>query len=231
MVTRACVYKDCDFYQSANCQKVRPLFSCSKNPERARIWRENGRVHPKIPPQQLLMCSKHFDPSFISMTKNRALLVGEAVPYPYKEPETVTTLDQVLQFEAEDFDQVASTSTAQENYYISLNDDEQSIITVESTTKSKDKKDICLESSSPKRSKKSPTVPAVKETPSDSKEKVSNDDGIDTSEVSLFNFKGEQYVQMSLEYYLKEKRELADQLKVYKEILRSIKKQISPLDV
>ncbi|KAH8330183.1 hypothetical protein KR074_011181 [Drosophila pseudoananassae] len=231
MVTRACVYKDCDFYQSANCQKVRPLFSCSKNPERARIWRERGRVHPKIPPQQLLMCSKHFDPSFISITKNRALLVGEAVPYPYEEPETATTVEQDLELEAEDFDQVASTSNTQENYYISLNDDEQNIITVESTTKSKDK-NICLESSSsPKRSKKSPSIPAAKETPSDLKEKKSNDDGIDTSEVSLFNFKGEQYVQMSLEFYLKEKRELADKLKIYKETLRSIKKQVSTLDV
>lgn len=49
--------------------------------------------------------------------------------------------------------------------------------------------------------------------------------------MSLFKFKGQQYVQMSLEFYLKEKRELVNKLKMYKEALKSIKKQVSTLDV
>ncbi|KAH8313439.1 hypothetical protein KR067_005740 [Drosophila pandora] len=231
MVTRSCVYKGCDFFQISNCKHGRVLFSCTKDPERAKIWRENGKVHPKISAQQLLMCAKHFDPLFISTTKNRTLLVGEAVPYPYEEPDPVTAAEQELEIEAEVFDQVASTSTSQENYYISLNDDEQSIITVESTTKNKDTRDICLEPSSPKRSKKSPNLTSIADEPSDSKTNDSNDDAIDTSEVSLFKFKGEQYVQMSLEFYLKEKRELLAKLKIYKDTLKSIKNNVSKLDV
>lgn len=139
MSTRACVYKDCDFFQATNCKHSRALFSCPKNPERAKIWRENGKVHPKLPAHLLLMCAKHFDPIFISTTKNRTLLVGEAVPYPYEARDSV---EQELEVEAEVLDQVASTSASQENYFISLNDDEQSIITVESTTKNKDQSEL-----------------------------------------------------------------------------------------
>lgn len=56
-------------------------------------------------------------------------------------------------------------------------------------------------------------------------------DNIDTTEVSVFNFKGQEYVQMSMEYYLQEKRKMAKLLQDYKNALRSIKKHISHLDL
>lgn len=52
---------------------------------------------------------------------------------------------------------------------------------------------------------------------------------IDTSEVSIFKFKGEQYVQMSREYYLQEKRQLMEQLSSYKRTVANIRKQLMAL--
>lgn len=64
----------------------------------------------------------------------------------------------------------------------------------------------------------------------DEEEPVADDDQlIDDSEVSIFKFKGEQYVQMSREYYLQEKRQLLEQLRSYKRTLANIKMELMPL--
>lgn len=53
---------------------------------------------------------------------------------------------------------------------------------------------------------------------------------IDANEVSIFRIKGEQYVQMSRDYYLQEKRQLMEQLRSYKHILSNIRRQLAPLE-
>lgn len=53
---------------------------------------------------------------------------------------------------------------------------------------------------------------------------------IDANEVSIFRIKGEQYVQMSRDYYLQEKRQLTEQLRTYKHILNKIRRQLAPLE-
>lgn len=58
-----------------------------------------------------------------------------------------------------------------------------------------------------------------------------NIEAIDTSEVSVFNFKGQEYVQMSMEFYMREKRMVAELLRKYRETLRNIKDQVFNLDV
>ncbi|KAH8418441.1 hypothetical protein KR009_003880 [Drosophila setifemur] len=230
MVTRACVYKDCEYYYSVHDTKGRTLFAFPKNTERARIWHENGKVHPKIPPNQLYMCSQHFDPAFISASKSRTLLVGEAIPYPY--PKRDPDGDPEPDAESEEaFQQVASTSS-QGNYYINLSDDELSINTVGSTTKSKASEGD-LQLPTPKRAKDSVNIISLAKTkhPLPADHAPDNVGSIDTSEVSVFNFKGHEYVQMSLVYYLKEKHQMAAMLKEYKNTLRNIKAQVSRLDV
>jgi len=81
-------------------------------------------VHPKIPQTQLYLCSIHFDPKFISSSKNRTLLVGEAVPYRYGEkgPDTEDQPEQVA-------------STSQESYFINLSDDKVTINSVDTTSR------------------------------------------------------------------------------------------------
>lgn len=53
---------------------------------------------------------------------------------------------------------------------------------------------------------------------------------IDTSAVSVFQIRGEQYVQMSQDYYLHEKRQLMEQIRRYKHILSNIRTQLEPLE-
>ncbi|XP_044313093.1 uncharacterized protein LOC123037261 [Drosophila rhopaloa] len=234
MVTRTCAYKDCEYYYALHDNghtKQRTLFAFPKQPERARVWRVNGRVHPKIPQNQLFMCSSHFDRKFISSSKQRTLLVGEALPFPYEERDPVPEAD---------LQQVASTS--QESYYINLSDDELSINTVDTTsiTKTVDP-DLDLDIEPPPA--KCPKMPSIvlskkdtsKAHPCPAAKPVSieedNMETIDTSEVTVFNFKGEEFVQMSMEYYMSEKRRMNDLLKNYKNALSSIKKQLSELDL
>ncbi|XP_017046010.1 uncharacterized protein LOC108091369 [Drosophila ficusphila] len=233
MSTRTCAYKDCEYYYDIHdnaLTKGRTLFAFPKQNERAKIWHKNGRVHPKIPQNQLFMCSLHFDRKFISSSKNRTLLVGEAVPYPYQERDSEPE---------EELQQVASTS--QERYFINLSDDELSI-NVDTTSKQNtlDKElDFELEAPLAKRPKSTVAAPSVKDTPPEapslaaepSSIKLDLIEAIDISEVSVFNFKGQEYVQMSMEYYLNEKRKLVELLKDYKAALRSIKSHVSQLDL
>ncbi|XP_033162645.1 uncharacterized protein LOC117142649 isoform X1 [Drosophila mauritiana] len=231
MTTRSCAYKDCEYYYVGHenaLTKGRTMFAFPKQPHRARIWHANGQVHPKIPHSQLFMCSLHFDRKFISSSKNRTLLVGEAVPYPYEESSTKPE---------EEPQQVASTS--HESYYINLSDDELSINNVDTTsitTTLKKDLDIVHDSPPQKRPKESSIVialeEAVKTEPKSNAGRVrAEPDNIDTTEVSVFNFKGQEYVQMSMEYYLEEKRKMAELLQDYRNALRSIKTHVSHLDL
>ncbi|XP_065721493.2 uncharacterized protein Dlip2 [Drosophila suzukii] len=231
MGTRSCAYKNCEYYYSThdNTQsKGRALFAFPKQPERARIWHENGQVHPKIPQTQLYLCSTHFDPKFISSSKNRTLLVGEAVPYRYGEkgPDTEDQPEQVA-------------STSQESYFINLSDDKVTINSVDTTSRTNPpESDHDHEALPAKRAKESQSTigRSVKKTPktdpSSTEAPVSVEPGIiDTSEVSVFTFKGQEYVQMSMEYYLKEQRKMAELLENYKNALRAIKEHVSELDL
>ncbi|EDW95679.1 uncharacterized protein Dyak_GE25341 [Drosophila yakuba] len=232
MTTRSCAYKDCEYYYVGHdnaLAKGRTLFAFPKQPQRARIWHENGQVHPKIPLSQLFMCSLHFDRKFISSSKNRTLLVGEAVPYPYKESSPKPE---------EEPQQVASTS--HESYYINLSDDELSINNVDTTSITTTlKKDLDIVADIPpvKRPKESSIVIALRETaktepnPNAERLRVEDQDNVDTSEVSVFNFKGQEYVQMSMEYYLQEKRKMAELLQDYRNVLKTIKAHVSHLDL
>ncbi|EDW34296.1 GL22174 [Drosophila persimilis] len=221
MASRVCTYKDCENYYLINDSTSTTLFAPPKQPERAQIWRKNGRVHPKIPPHKMFMCFEHFDKKYISCSKNRKILVGEAVPYPYEgspEPE-----------EAEALEQVASTSS-QESYFINLIDsDELSINNVESTTGI----EISLAPPSTKRSRTTVELIPLSEPPAKQEPSVVEDQAIDPTEVSTFIFKGEEYVQMSKSYYMREKREIAQQLRQYKTILKNIKEyfQDESLDI
>ncbi|XP_043946946.1 uncharacterized protein LOC108032918 [Drosophila biarmipes] len=231
MATRSCAYKDCEYYYAlrGNTQP-RSMFAFPKQAERARIWHENGQVHPKIPQTQLFMCASHFDRKFISSSKNRTLLVGEAVPFPYGKTDPDPE---------EEPEQVASTS--QESYLINLSDDEVSINSVDTTSRTnppETEPHRDLKAPSTKRSRESTLTihPSEKEAPkadpSPTEAHVSVEPSIiDTSEVSVFTFKGQEYVQMSMDYYLKEKQMMAELLNNYRNALRSIKGHVSQLDL
>ncbi|BFF90117.1 uncharacterized protein DMAD_08703 [Drosophila madeirensis] len=241
MVTRVCSYKNCENYYLINDSTSTTLFAPPRQPERAEIWRKNGHVHPKIPPHKMFMCFEHFDTKYISSSKNRKILVGEAVPYPYvgsPEPE-----------EEEALEQVASTSS-QESYLINLMDsDELSINNVESTTGNskrmatkpwtyKNGIEISLVPPCSKRTRTISTEDTIEViqlcNPTRKQEAAAAEyQAIDATEVSTFIFKGEEYVQMSKAYYMREKREIEEQLKQYKTILRNIKEyfQDESLDI
>lgn len=53
---------------------------------------------------------------------------------------------------------------------------------------------------------------------------------IDTSAVSVFQIRGEKYVQMPRDYYLQEKRQMMEQIRRYNNILSNIRTQLAPLD-
>ncbi|XP_017031123.1 uncharacterized protein Dlip2 [Drosophila kikkawai] len=234
MATRCCVYKDCGYYYSVHGSPVAKgewtMFSFPKQPERVRIWLENAQVHPKIPQNQRFLCSKHFDTKFISSNKNRTLLVGEAVPFPY--------------INEKDTDQDEECSAAQADLSIELSDEELDELILEAVSTSMEpKKDMGekietnLESPAAKRPRESTNVPQVAREPPSTEISSPADFGpdqieaIDTSEVSVFQFKGEEYVQMSMEFYMLEKRKMAKLVEEYKRTLRSIKDQVSRLDL
>lgn len=114
MSTRLCAYKGChNFYHrqdNSRCSEV-TLFAFPKDPKRAEQWRILGQVHPKIGPMQLYMCSKHFDAKYLSLTRNRRILLGEALPFPYEDPNKTETAQETEEM-------AATSSTEQQNYYI-----------------------------------------------------------------------------------------------------------------
>ncbi|KAH8248441.1 hypothetical protein KR032_008446 [Drosophila birchii] len=232
MSAKSCVYKDCGYFYSAIGSSPTKgkwtLFSFPKQPERARIWIENAQVHPKIPKSQLFICSKHFDTKFISSNKNRTLLVGEAVPFPYiKEKDTVPDSDPYPDTDC----------AAQEDFSINLSDDELDELIQEAV----ENNESTLREPNEMRGKKSPPAKRLRESTSATPiaiESPSTEIGnadcdpdlietIDTSEVSVFHFKGQEYVQMSMEFYMLEKRKMAELVKGYQRTLRNIKDQVS----
>ena len=72
------------------------LFSFPKNPERRKKWIEYGRVPPDLPPSMYYFCAEHFDRKFMAVNNRRTVLVGEAVPFPYVEPE----IDETFQVDS-----------------------------------------------------------------------------------------------------------------------------------
>ncbi|XP_017856191.1 PREDICTED: uncharacterized protein LOC108609029 [Drosophila arizonae] len=256
MSTRLCAYKDChNFYHrqdSSGCSEV-TLFAFPKDPKRAEQWRILGQVHPKIGPMQLYMCSKHFDAKYLSLTRNRRILLGEALPFPYEDPNKTDTKEMAATSSTEQQSyyinstgnkiQLAEdnpkdiSSSSQQSFYINMDDDDLSIdkvIMVESTTTQVvdpqadmfEKIEVNIIPSTQKR----PRLTTPREEEDNEKAPLPTDEElIDTSEVSIFKFKGEQYVQMSREYYLQEKRQLMEQLNSYKSTLASIRKQLMSL--
>lgn len=86
MSIRFCVYKECHnfhYRQDKSASNNFTLFAFPKDRERAELWHLLGQVDPKIQGKHLFMCSKHFDSKYLSTSKYRTILVGEAVPIPY----------------------------------------------------------------------------------------------------------------------------------------------------
>ncbi|XP_020812750.1 52 kDa repressor of the inhibitor of the protein kinase isoform X2 [Drosophila serrata] len=229
---KLCVYKDCGYsYSVVGSTPTKgqwTIFSFPKNPERARIWLENAQVHPKISKNQLFLCSKHFDTKFISSNRNRTMLVGEAIPIPY-------TKDK-------DPDPKEEYCAALEDFSTNVSDDELDELIQEavknSVNKSKEPKTDMMakknntESPPAKRSRESTSAaPVAIESPTTKSCSTDSDpeqmESIDTSEVSVFQFKGQEYVQMSMEFYMLEKRKMSELVKDYRRTLQNIKDQVS----
>ncbi|EDV93746.1 uncharacterized protein LOC6563183 [Drosophila grimshawi] len=134
----------------------------------------------------------------------------------------------------DDDDNNPTCSSTQQSYYINLDDDTLSIdkvVMVESTSTTQAIKEdpepdllekIEVSIVPPTSSKRARSIsPALAE---EEEEELTDDHLIDAGEVSIFKFKGEQYVQMSREYYLQEKRQMLNQLLHYKRILAQINK-------
>lgn len=77
---------------------------------------------------------------------------------------------------------------------------------------------------------KSDSSPRMVELQVDESSPLEDEQLIDANEVSIFRIKGEQYVQMSRDYYLQEKRQLTEQLRTYKHILNKIRRELAPLE-
>lgn len=86
MSIRFCVYKDCHnfhYRQDKSASNNFTLFAFPKDRERAELWHLMGQVDSKIHGKHLFMCSKHFESKYLSTSKYRTILVGEAVPIPF----------------------------------------------------------------------------------------------------------------------------------------------------
>lgn len=99
MSIRFCVYKDCHnfhYRQDKSASNDFTLFAFPKDRERAELWHLLGQVDPKIQGKHLFMCSIHFDSKYLSTSKYRTILVGEAVPIPYgsEEDKTITNTQE-----------------------------------------------------------------------------------------------------------------------------------------
>ncbi|XP_034486824.1 uncharacterized protein LOC117791232 [Drosophila innubila] len=248
MSTRICVFKDCNNYYSRIENSDVTIFSFPKDPKRAEQWRLLGQVHPNITNRQLFMCSKHFDAKYLSITKNRTILLGEAVPNAYESTENLVAVDNVNHNQ----ETSPSSSTAQ-SFYIDLDDDQlnvENVIIVESSKSNEmdqvkqceflgnhDKRiaselnisTVGVSIVSPSRNRAySPSLSLPDSSDDCMEEDV--EQLIDASEVSLFKMRNEEYVQMTREYYLREKRQMMNQLRAYKQILRSFKTQLVSLE-
>lgn len=172
MISRICVYKDChNFYygkDSSGTNNV-TVFAFPKDRKRGELWRVLGQVHPKLTQKELFMCSQHFDSKYLATSKNRTILVGEAVPRPYTSEGNDTTsiedneeqqdktlpsssvastyINSSVEDAAVDEQAPPSTSISrsnQLNFYINQVDDEidlDSVVMVESTTMSNSAKE------------------------------------------------------------------------------------------
>lgn len=90
MTLRVCIYKNCEKFinlRDRSLNKDVKLFGFPKDPERRKKWIEYGKVPPGIPPSMYYFCGEHFDRKFMAVNNRRTVLVGEAVPFPYVEPE------------------------------------------------------------------------------------------------------------------------------------------------
>ncbi|XP_037808425.1 uncharacterized protein LOC119601530 [Lucilia sericata] len=96
MTLRACIYKNCANYinlRDRSINKDIKLFSFPKNPERRQKWMELGKVPPNQPASMYYFCSDHFDKKYLAINNVRTVLVGDAVPFPYVEPEVDETYE------------------------------------------------------------------------------------------------------------------------------------------
>ncbi|KAH8417208.1 hypothetical protein KR222_006354 [Zaprionus bogoriensis] len=221
MSTRICVYKDCHnfYYRQYNsaCNDI-TLFSFPKDPERAQKWRTLGQVHPKIGVKQLFMCSEHFDAKFLSTSKNRTILVGQALPRAYSSEQSKTA--------------TATTTTQQNNRSNNNNDNAEDCARLRPSTSSGN---FCINSNLEESGEKQAaadcpldleTVVMLEYTPA-AKEAQ---DSSESNEVSIFCIKGRKYVQMSQDHYLMEKRQMLALLRSYRLALRNIKAQLLLLE-
>ncbi|ALC46855.1 Dip2 [Drosophila busckii] len=228
MSGRICVYKGCNnLYVAQDKSGGHTFFSFPKDPKREKLWKLLGQVHPKIGPKQLFMCSKHFDEKYISVSKTRTILVGEAVPNAYEDR------DEDEEYEThETKEMTVPSSSTQQSFTINLYDDLNNLEMVESTTAttSNEQADAPVEVKLlPLNKRKREASPIV--TNNEPNAAADFDDKLlDSNEVSIFKFKGEEYVQMSKEYYLQEKRQMNNKLQLYNRILRGIRSQIQTLE-
>lgn len=120
MISRICVYKDChNFYygkDSSGTNNV-TVFAFPKDRKRGELWRVLGQVHPKLTQKELFMCSQHFDSKYLATSKNRTILVGEAVPRPYTSEGNETTSTE----ENEEQQDIALPSSSVASTYINSN--------------------------------------------------------------------------------------------------------------
>ncbi|XP_062123108.1 uncharacterized protein LOC133836554 [Drosophila sulfurigaster albostrigata] len=241
MTTRICVYRDChNFYSRVDnsaCSDV-TLFSFPKDAKRAELWRLLGQVHPKIGAKQLYMCSKHFDSKYLSVTKHRTTLIGEALPIAYENAEDVDDPNESAELslshenvyiKSNDNGNIEicspkkATKTAQ-SFYIELDDDQLTLDNVVLLESTEQLKQINVVPSPTRKRPRSPS-PAPPSPLDDDDQQL-----LDASEVQTIIVKGKHYVQMPREYYVQEKRQMLQQLQQYKEILSNIRQQLKPLD-
>lgn len=89
MTLRSCIFKKCGNYINLRDRSFKDvkLFSFPKNPERRKKWMELGEVPQNLPESMYFFCSDHFDKKYLAINNRRTVLVGEAVPFPYVDPE------------------------------------------------------------------------------------------------------------------------------------------------
>ncbi|XP_037936803.1 serine-rich adhesin for platelets isoform X2 [Teleopsis dalmanni] len=96
---KACAYKNCCNFNNVHVpgsSSSFTLFQFPKDVARRRKWLKLAQVPEALQnsTEELYLCSEHFDKKFFSMTNRRRMLIGEAIPFPVTDYQSVEEEEQ-----------------------------------------------------------------------------------------------------------------------------------------
>lgn len=214
---RTCIYFGCPSPEGGEVNKNITFFRFPKDESRRLTWAKYcGNEEEATIDRDVYLCERHFDNRYIAVNQRRKSLLHHAVPIHFKSDESMVLTDCIEDDSVHPNGQADEEPTTKrirldevdgfaEAYLYENSDNEEDIEEVETEIE-------LLESPTPK--------------VDDICEKEEKQNGKDEN-VTTFIFKGEEYIQMPKETYLREKNKDTTEIRRLRNILDKIKANIN----